>query len=190
MRRIGILGGTFNPIHIGHLSTADVVVETLKLDHVIFVPSFLPPHKSRKNVIAALKRFAMVKLAIDGNPKFKVSDFEIKRAGKSYSIDTVGYLRTQYPKGTKFYFIIGTDVPPTLKSWKKIDELKKLVRFVAVSRKGYMKARSTVPVFYVDTNDLGVSSSDLRNRLKHKQSVRYLIPDRVLGYIKKFRLYS
>lgn len=190
MKRIGILGGTFNPIHIGHLAIAQVVADKLKLDKVIFVPSNRPPHKPDKNILNAQKRLQMVRLAVRTNSKFGVSDFEVKRPGKSFSIHTVRFLKSRYGKKAKFYFIIGTDVSPTLHTWKKINELTKLVSFVAVSRKGYKKEKSKMPFHRIETDDLGVSSSSLRKRLKAGQSTRYLIPDGVLNFIKKNRLYT
>lgn len=190
MKRIGILGGTFNPVHIGHLTIAQVVEEQLNLDKVLFVPSYQPPHKSDENVISAPHRYRMVKLAIAGKPKFAALDYEIKKKGKSYSIDTIIFLKKRYPKGTKFYFIIGGDMVPTLPAWKRIDDILKVVSFVAVSRAGYKRRPSKIQVKAVEMQDLGVSSTYLRRRIAGGKSIRYLVPDNVLRYIKKHKLYQ
>ena len=189
MKRIGILGGTFNPIHIGHLAIAQTVCDRLNLDKVLFVPSYYPPHKGHKNVIDTRHRTKMVELAIKHNPRFGIEDFEIKRPGKSYSIDTLKYLHRIYPPKTKFFFIIGSDMVKDLGEWKRIDELLELVQFVVVSRKGYGKLRTKYKAKVVATLDLSVSSSYLRQCLRKNITVRYLLPDNVLYYIKKFRLY-
>jgi len=136
MKRIGILGGTFNPIHIGHLAIAEWSYEKLKLDKVIFVPTYLPPHKSSRGVIDAKTRYKMVELAIKDNPHFEISDFEIKKGGKSYSIDTVRYFSEKFNKDTKLYFIIGEDCLSTLHKWKEIEKLVSLASFVVVNRPG------------------------------------------------------
>ena len=189
MKRIGILGGTFNPIHIGHLAIAQTVCDRLDLDKVLFVPSYYPPHKGRQNVIATKHRTTMVRLAIKHNPQFGIEDFEIKRPGKSYSIDTLKYLHSIYPPKTKFFFIIGSDMVKDLGKWKRIEELLKLVQFVVVSRKGYGKLRTKYKARVVATLDLSVSSSYLRQCLRKNITVRYLLPDNVLQYIKQHRLY-
>ena len=149
MNRIGILGGTFNPVHIGHLTIAQMVHEQLELDKVIFVPSNLPPHKSSKRVVSSKDRCHMLRLAIKGNSHFDISDFEVKKRGKSFSIDTVSYLRDRYPCGTKLFFIIGSDLLEALHTWKRIDEMLKIATFVAVNRPGYKEKKSKIPFSYL-----------------------------------------
>jgi len=189
VKRIGILGGTFNPVHIGHLAVAQIVCDALKLDKVLFIPSFYPPHKSREHVLSVRHRAAMVQLAIKDNPKFKLNDFEIKHPRKSYSIHTLQYLHKFYPAGTKFYFIVGSDMLPGLKNWRRIDELSKLTQFIVVSRKGFKPVKTGFKVRTIPTLDLGISSSYLRRCLKEKKTVKYLLPEGVLAYIKKHKLY-
>ena len=189
MKRIGILGGTFNPVHIGHLAMAQTALEQLKLDKVIFVPSNLPPHKASKEVVSAMHRFKMVQLAVKGNPKFEVSSVEIKRSGKSYSIDTVKYFKKLYLKGDQIFFIIGEDTLKTLHSWKYIKELLKSVKFVSINRLGYQNTKSKVKTVSIKMPALEVASSYIRQRLVSKKTVRYLIPDLVLKYIQKNKLY-
>ena len=191
MQRIGILGGTFNPIHLGHLVMAQEVFEKLKLDKIVFVPANCPPHKNSQNILPARDRCAMVRLAIRGNAAFVISDCEIKRAGKSYSIDTVECLRQQFPVGSKVFFIIGEDHLPTLPTWKNINQLCKFVSFVAVNRPGGgTRKKSTIKTKFISMPSLDISSSDIRKRIAKGQTVRYLLPYQVFEYIKKYKLYQ
>ncbi len=190
MKRIGILGGTFNPIHVGHLTIAQMVHEQLKLDKVIFVPSNLPPHKSNNNVASNKDRYHMVRLAVRGNPRFEVSDYEIKKGGKSYSVETVNYFRDRYPRGTKLFFIIGNDLLPTLRTWKRIDEILKIVSFVSVNRPGFKEEKSKIKVKSITVPGLQTSSSYVRKRITAGKTVKYLVPENVLNYIEKTRLYK
>ena len=190
MKRIGILGGTFNPIHIGHLTIAEMVYERLRLDKVIFVPSNLPPHKSGKNVASAKDRYHMVRLGVRGNPRFEVSDYEIKKRGKSYSIETVSHFRDRYPAGTKLFFIIGSDLLPTLRAWKRIDEILKVVSFVSVNRPGFKEKKSKIKVRSITIPGLQTSSSYVRERITSGKTVKYLVPESVLSYIEKKKLYK
>ena len=189
MKKIGILGGTFNPVHNGHLVMAQTALEKLKLDKVIFVPSFLPPHKTARHVLGPRDRYQMVRLAIKGNPRFTVSDFEIKRPGKSYSIDTVKYLREQFSCETKLFFIIGGDSLRALPMWKDIDDLLLLTRFVVVNRPGFLE-KSEIKVKSINMPGLDISSSYLRKRLASKRSIRYLVPEAVLRFIETNQFYQ
>ena len=190
MKRIGILGGTFNPIHVGHLTIAEMVYEQLKLDKVIFVPSNLPPHKSSINVASTQDRYHMVRLAARGNPHFAISDYEIKKGGKSYSVETVSYFRDCYPRGTKLFFIIGNDLLPTLRAWKRIDEILEVVSFVTVNRPGFKEEKSRIKVKTITVPGLQTSSSYVRMRITAGKTVKYLVPENVLSYIDKKRLYK
>jgi nicotinate-nucleotide adenylyltransferase len=189
MKKIGILGGTFNPIHAGHLLLAEEVKEKLGLDHVIFIPCFLPPHKNSRDLPSAKHRLNMVKLAVSDNNDFKVSTIEIDRGGRSYSIDTMHELATSYEKGTRFYFIIGSDSVATLSSWKSIDKLIKMCIIVAVGRPGYKNGRKK-GVKTLDLPTIPVSSTDIRNLIKKDVSIHYLVPDKVREYIIKNGLYK
>lgn len=191
MKRIGILGGTFNPIHIGHLAMAEAAREQLRLDRVIFVPAYLPPHKSGKNVISAKDRCRMVELAVAGAPCFEVSDIEIKRKGKSYSIDTIKEVRRRFPAGTKVFFIIGEDNLAGLPKWKSIKELLGLVNFVVINRAGNVHPKAYgMNVRFVPMPRLDISASDIRKKIAAGWSVKYFIPDQVLAYMKRKRLYQ
>ena len=133
---IGLLGGTFNPVHIGHLILAEEAREKLKLDKIIFIPTALPPHKDNLDIAPADKRLKMLKLAISGNKYFAVSDIEIKRQGRYYTIDTLNELKRKYSRD-ELYFIIGSDLLKYLNEWKDLHEIIKMVKFVCARRPGY-----------------------------------------------------
>ena len=189
MQRIGILGGTFNPIHIGHLAIAQMAREKAGLDKVIFVPAFIPPHKTVNHLAAAKDRLAMVRLAISDNPSFEVSDFEIKKGGRSFSIETVRHFREVFKKKAKLYFIIGGDSLVTLPNWREIHELLKIVTFLAVNRPGYKKDRKAMKHIAVES-ELNISSSDLRKRVIQGKTIKYLVPDKVIRYIGQHKIYG
>jgi nicotinate-nucleotide adenylyltransferase len=193
--KIGILGGTFNPIHIGHLILAEEVREKLKLDKVVFVPTYLPPHKDNSDIAPAKARMAMVKLAIRGNRYFLASDMEIRRDGRSYTIDTLKEFKKIYPQD-ELYFIIGSDLLKYLDDWKDWDEIAKMVKFIVATRPGYPleeistyiasreTGASTVAIRAVD-----VSGFEIRKAIKENRSFRYLVPEVVYKYIGKKNLY-
>lgn len=197
-RRIGIFGGTFNPIHFGHLVTAEAVREEYHLDHIIFVPSANPPHKN-SGVLAAGHRFAMTATAILDNPYFTVSDVELKRDGPSYTIDTVKYFISKYGPDTTFFFIAGTDTIHDLPNWKYIDELLGLCYFVGATRPDGTEVIDSVidyfgelgrqKIYRLATPELEISSTDLRNRLQTGRSVRYMMPRSVIRYIREHNIY-
>jgi len=211
MKRIGLLGGTFNPIHNGHLAVAQVAYEKLRLDKIIFIPSYLPPHKNRKNVLSADYRYNMVALAIKRYSAFKVSSVEIQRKGKSYTIDTLRFLEKKYDCNTKFFFIIGEDSLETLHAWKRIDELLTIATFVAVNR--HKLANKDVPfkkkmdlmdilevslelkekiknVRMLKMPVLDISSNEIRRRIASNKEVQYLMPEEVFKFIKNKNLYK
>lgn len=188
--RIGILGGTFNPIHIGHLILAEEALWKLKLDKVIFVPSYLPPHKDEEGIIDAQHRFKMVTLAIDANSRFEVSRLEIDLKQKAYSIDTIKKLKAQYGPGAEYFFITGSDSLKELVSWKQIDEIFKISKFIVAKRPGFPIDVVPQDVQAVVITEIEVSASEIRKRLKENKSIRYLVPDNVREYIEKNGLYK
>ncbi|MGE5308318.1 MAG: nicotinate-nucleotide adenylyltransferase [Deltaproteobacteria bacterium] len=188
MRKIGILGGTFNPVHIGHLILAEEAREKLGLDRVIFVPTYLPPHKRAGEIAPAQDRLAMVKLAIRKNRFFSASDIEIRREGKSYTIDTVREFRKRFPR-YKLFFIIGSDLLSYLNEWKDLKSVTKLVTFVAATRPGYPLARIPRYIRTVSIRAVDVSAFEIRRCIHEGKSFSYLVPDPVYDYIKKHRLY-
>ena len=186
MKRLGILGGTFDPIHNGHLVMAQIALETMKLDQVVFVPSNLPPHKKQKGIFAAADRFKMVKLATTGNSFFSVSDVEFIRPGKSYTIDTVKHFKKAYPK-TLLFFITGSDSFSTISSWKNWQEILNFVQIIVVNRPGKYQFNKKIKHFTVSMPSMDVSSSLVRERIKKNKSVRYFVPDKVYEYIEQIR---
>ncbi|KAA8433260.1 nicotinate-nucleotide adenylyltransferase [Weissella sagaensis] len=186
-QKIGILGGTFNPPHIGHLIIAEQVADKLGLDKVYFMPNAKPPHVDFKAAINPIDRARMVQAAIVGNSRFDIEPLEVQRGGKSYTYNTMLQLKLEHPN-YEYYFIIGGDEVAYLKTWYRIDDLLKLVKFVGVNRPGQVK-ESAYPVIWVDVPDLMISSTDIRQRISRHQSVRYLVPDLVAAYIVENGLY-
>ena len=191
MKRIGFFGGTFNPIHMGHLAITQMAQERFKLDKVIFIPSHQPPHKNiaPKELASAQDRYKMVKLAIAGNEHFEVSDVETKRDGKSYTVDTLRHFRKIYPPKAKFFFIIGGDSLGTLSQWKNIEEILQLATFIVVNRPGYSDIKN-IKHLTVTKPGIDISSSYLRQRINSGKSVRYLVPEAIYHYIIKYGLYK
>lgn len=184
---IGILGGTFDPPHLGHLLIAEEVRIALKLDEVWFIPTYTPPHKADA-VSNSKDRLNMLELAIETNPYFRVNTLELERSGKSYTFDTMKILKNAYPLHS-FYFIIGADMVEYLPNWYRIDELVELVQFVGVTRAGY-QLETDYPVLTLNIPMIDVSSSMLRERLKNNQPIRYFVPEQVYNYIKENQLYE
>ena len=188
LNRIGILGGTFNPVHQGHIQLAKDALKQFSLDRVIFVPCARPPHKSPDRLAPAKHRIAMLKAAIGRSKRFDVSDIEVRRGGTSYSIDTLMQMKRKYPD-VEFHFIIGWDSIGELTSWKRIDELRKLCTFVAMGRPGYRMLRSPgVKIF--KGRQVDASSSDIRKRIGEGKGIRRLVPAAVARYIAANRLYK
>ena len=187
-KRIGLYGGTFNPIHASHLIVADQVYTALGLDEVWFIPDEVPPHVDSKTAINADLRVEMVEAAIADNPHFRVELAEVERGGVSYTYDTITFLKEKYPI-YDFYFIVGADMVADLPTWHRIDELAKLVMFVGVQRPGFI-VDSKYSVLWVDSPLLDISSTDIRNRVKSGLSIRYLVPAAVETIIKEHHLYE
>ncbi len=187
--KIGILGGTFNPIHNGHLILADEVRQKLKLDKVFFIPVNVPVHKEENDLLSALERLKMVKLALKNNPCFEALDIEIRRKGRSYTIDTLRQLHKEYPQADRFLFIVGSDSLNYLSNWKDISEVMKLAKFVVAARPGYPLKSLPKNVLPLVIESIDVSGFRLRQRIKAGDSVRYYLPGEVYKYIEKKGLY-
>lgn len=187
-KKVGILGGTFNPPHSGHLIIAEQVRSQLDLEEVLFLPSAKPPHKKEKKTIAAEHRLAMLKKAIKGNAGFSIEDIEVKRGGKSYTYNTIVQLQEAHPD-VDYYFIIGADMVEDLKNWYKIDELLQRVQFVAVNRP-YYSLNTSYPVIAVDVPSIDISSSLIRQKVLNDCSIKYLVSPEVEKYIESKGLYK
>lgn len=186
--KIGIIGGTFNPPHIGHLIIAEHVRDQLGLEKILFMPSYTPPHKKQKKTIDSKHRIAMLEKTVSQNNQFEIDLSEIKRKGKSYTYDTIKALKEVYPD-TEFYFIVGADMVEDLPNWHNIDELVSLVQFVAVNRPGY-QVSSSYPVIMVDVPDIDISSSDIRQKVNDGCSIKYLVTSETEKYIESEGLYK
>lgn len=199
MKKYGIFGGSFNPIHYGHLMICEYIKEEMGLDKVIFIPTGNPPHKEIG--VSAEDRYEMVKLAISPNPGFEISDIETTRVNLSYTVDTIRELKKIY-KEEKLYFLIGLDSLFQLKTWKKIGDLSQEIEFVVALRPGYidkeeinneidfLRENFGTKINLIKTPLYEISSTDLRDRIHEGKSLRYLIPKKVLDYIEESGFYK
>ncbi|SDM20701.1 nicotinate-nucleotide adenylyltransferase [Bacillus sp. OK048] len=188
MAKIGILGGTFDPPHYGHLLIANEVLSELNLDEIWFMPNQEPPHKQKSESVENSDRLQMLELAIRENPAFTIEKIELERTGPSYTVDTMKILNERFPDH-QFFFIIGADMIEYLPKWHKIDELIELVQFVGVERTRY-SSETDYPITYVDIPAFEVSSSMIRERVQLGKTVRYLLPDKVIDFIREKHLYE
>lgn len=190
----GLMGGTFDPIHIAHLIIAEEALDLLGLDRVIFILSARPPHKSGDDVTSAEHRLEMVRLAIDGNPRLALSDVEVKRTEPSYTVETIRQFRREFGEREKLYFIMGADSLAQFFTWKDPLDLISACEFVVAPRPGVSPGggdpRIREKAHLLDTPLIGVSSSDIRERVRTGRSIRYLVPEGVVAYIKEKNLYS
>lgn len=189
--RLGVFGGTFDPVHLGHLRAAEVAREALHLDRVLFVPSGHPPHREAAEA-SALDRYAMLALANAAHRDFVLSDLELRREGPAYTVDTLVALRALRPDG-ELFLILGTDAFAEMASWREPERVAALCTIAVVDRPGAAPASPALPagarVERVERPTLPFSSSEVRRLLKAGQSVRYLVPEEVADYIEKRRLY-
>ena len=211
--RVGLLGGSFNPIHFGHLRAAEEVREALNLDLIYFVPAAVPPHKSPEGLAPPEHRLAMVRLATTGNRYFMVSDVEIRRSGPSYTIDTVRHFLATLRGPSQLFLMMGSDAFAELDTWKECDELVRLssvvvhtregindrtpprISLAALRRFGYTKNNNHYvhpngqTLSFVATTIFPVSATLIREKLQQRRSVRYLMPSDVIDYIQRHGLY-
>ncbi|MEV0274219.1 MAG: nicotinate-nucleotide adenylyltransferase [Hamadaea sp.] len=191
-RRVGIMGGTFDPIHNGHLVAASEVADRFDLDEVVFVPTGRPWQKPDSKVSPAEHRYLMTVIATASNPQFTVSRVDLDREGPTYTVDTLRELREVYGAQAELFFITGADALAKILSWKDADQLFELAHFVGVTRPGFALSDSHLPsaaVTLVQVPALAISSSDCRARVAAGQPVWYLVPDGVVQYIAKHHLY-
>ena len=188
--RIGIMGGTFDPIHHGHLVVASEVQDVFALDEVIFVPTWAQPFKRDRRVSKAEHRYLMTVIATAPNPRFTVSRVDIDRGGTTYTIDTLHDIAAEYP-GAELYFITGADALAQILTWKDSEEIFNLAHLVGVTRPGHVLTDPGLPgnVSLVEVPAMAISSTDCRERVGRGSPVWYLVPDGVVQYIRKYGLY-
>ncbi len=213
--KIGIFGGTFNPVHYGHLRTAEEVYEEFQLDQLIFIPASRPPHKNDSKIVPFLHRWKMLELAIGGNSHFSLSDIENRRPGKSYTIDTLLQFRKLYPDSTNLHFLIGVDAFQDITTWNNYKKLFELTNFVILARPGYNINKtydllrleisdqyryhegkgcfchpSLKRVYFCQVTLLDISSTRIRELVARGRSIKYLVPEGIIEYIKKTHIYT
>jgi len=188
---VGVMGGTFDPIHHGHLVAASEVAHRFALDEVVFIPTGQPNFKQHGGVTPAEHRYLMTVIATASNPRFTVSRLDIARPGVTYTVDTLRDLSAERPDAD-LYFITGADALETILEWKDVDELWDLAHFVAVTRPGHVLSIEGLPegaVAQVEIPALAISSTDCRERVRTGHPVWYLVPDGVAQHISKYQLY-
>lgn len=200
-KSIAIMGGTFDPIHYGHLVTAEAVCHKFHIDRVLFVPTGHPAHKNNKLVTHNEHRYLMTVLATVTNDMFDVSRIEIDRPGRTYTIDTIEQLKEMCGPDVKLYFITGADAIHQIFTWKEPERLLTVCDFIAVTRPGYkkntlfeeigvIKEKYESKIHYLEVPSLAISSSDIRHRVRNGMPIKYLLPEAVEDYILKFHLYQ
>ncbi len=194
--RLGIMGGTFDPIHYGHLFIAEEARVLHQLERVLFLPSGQPPHKRDREITEAHHRLEMARIGIRSNPNFACSSIETERPGYSYTVDTLETIQNRFPNA-ELYYITGTDAIADLMTWKHPEKVIRMAIFLAATRPGFdieiLKKRlpeeTLSRIQLMETHAPDISSSEIRERLKANAPVRYLLPDEVLEYIQSARLY-
>jgi len=196
--KIGVLGGTFNPIHLGHLILADECLYQLGLDKVVFIPTGLPPHKTIEGDISPGDRLNMVRLALEGYGRFEISTYEIDKNGLSYSIETIKHLKAKYGESAELFFLAGEDSGESLSLWKDFKDILRFTTFVVANRSGIpVGAGLARPVNdHIKNNltrikipDIEISSTMIRERVKHHQPIDFYLPPKVVNYIRNKGLY-
>ena len=188
-QRIGVLGGTFDPIHLGHLAAASEVHAVLGLDRVLVVPTAAQPFKADHEAVSGEHRLAMAALSVAEDKRMEVSDVDVRRGAPTYTIDTLTDLAREYPE-SDWYFITGADALARLDEWKDADKLREMATFVGVTRPGYALPPGVHDVALVEVPSLRVSSTDVRRRIRSGQPIRYLVPAVVADYIDENHLYG
>lgn len=188
--RIGLFGGTFNPVHNGHIALAREAKIRLKLDKVIFIPAYIPVHKDAAEIIDAKDRLRMIELAIGSNAGFEISRYEIDKGEKVYSVETVRHFKGIYPKGTEIFFIAGTDSLSELDTWRDVDKIFALSKFVVFSRPGFSEDKSRQEVERIDIDEVDISSTRIRECAGKNNPIGNLVPKQVADYIAKNNLYK
>lgn len=199
-KKIGIIGGTFDPVHNGHLKAAEIVFEQMDLDELIFIPAYIAPHKVGIETAPSQDRLNMVKLAISTNKKFKCSDIEIKRKGISYTYDTLKALKETYFKEDELFFVIGMDSFLELNTWNNLTGILELATLIVATRPGFEKdvkafsksiiANKNNRIKYLNAPGLGISSTEIRDKIQNNDSLEEALPNSVIKYINDQGLYK
>jgi nicotinate-nucleotide adenylyltransferase len=193
--QIGIMGGTFDPLHLGHLLIAEQAREQMSLDEVWFMPSNVPPHKDQRPFADPIHRLEMVRLAIADHPKFKLCELEFEIGGTSYSVNTATILKERYPH-YQFHWIIGADMVQYLPKWYRIQDMVELASFIGLDRPGYEHSELELPdwlsnsLTMIKMVQVDISSTEVRSRLARGNSVRYMLTEPVRSYIQENQLYG
>jgi nicotinate-nucleotide adenylyltransferase len=212
--RIGLFGGTFNPVHWGHLRSAEEIREMFDLNQVIFIPTNIPPHKESKEIIPAHHRLRMLDIAVDKNTCFFTSDVDLKRTGKSYSIETINHFKQTFGEEPNIFFVLGMDAFLDINSWKSYQELFSLCNFIVMTRPGYEAKEldqiipdqimkdfvyypderkfihsSQFAIYFGEITSLDISSHSIRTFIKNGRSIKYLLPEEVENYVKEHKFY-
>ncbi len=215
IRRLGLFGGTFNPVHYGHLRSAEEILEEFELEQVVFIPSADPPHKKKEGLLPASWRLKMLHLAIGDNPRFSLSEVEMNRPGKSYSIETLTHFRKEAGPQTQLYFILGLDAFKEIATWKEYASLFELCHFIIMTRPGFEKKfspdllpvelagkfcydegqrglvhRSGFLLYPKEITALDISATKIRENLRAGRSIKYLLPPAVEAFIYQNQLYQ
>lgn len=215
--KIGLIGGTFNPVHLGHLRAAEETREILELDKIHFVPALTPPHKNKSDIASEDHRLNMLRIATESNPGFQVIDLELRRNAPSYTIDTLKQLTAENP-GNEYFFIVGTELFTRIDTWKGYKKLFKYADFVILNRPGYYEIdlsnllplalknefrysykekeidvfehKSSNRLIFINIDGIKLSSTKIRNMIHQQKSIRYLVPEKIEQYILENRLYT
>lgn len=198
-KKIGIMGGTFNPIHFGHLLLAETAFHQFDLDEILIMPTKNPYYKKISNSVTEEDRVAMVELAIEDNPHFRLSKEELDREGTTYTVETLSHLTKKHPD-YKYYFIMGADSLYHIESWKEPEQILKMATIVVAGRAGtgsslnsqieYIENKYDSEIYRLNSPVLEISSNDIRRRVRDGESIRYLLPGKVVDYIQKHNLYK
>lgn len=196
--RLGIMGGTFDPIHFGHLVTAEEALVQFNLDRVVFMPTGTPVAKTHEGVTSAEHRYLMAVLATASNPDFEVSRLEVDRPGPTYTVDTLESLYAKYGSTAELYFITGADAVWEILTWREPERLAEMCTFIAATRPRYdldgarrmhEEAAAKVRLEFIEVPALAISSTDIRRRVAERRPIRYLLPEAVADYVEKNGLY-
>lgn len=199
--KVGIMGGSFDPIHNGHINLAHTVAGFCGLDSILFIPAGVPPHKANLKMTAGHHRLKMVQLAIAPYPDFIVSDIEVVNSGKSYTVRTVTELKSRLQKNTQLFFIAGADMILDLKNWYRFEQLTTLCGFIAADRPGYkdealkreiecLRCHYSIEILFAPVSPMDISSTAIRQNIKENKSIKQWVPKEVENYIKTYGLYG